>query len=36
VLATALQEELGLKLEKREIRMETLVIDSADKVPTEN
>jgi uncharacterized protein (TIGR03435 family) len=35
-LATALLEQLGLKLEKREMQVEVLVIESADKVPTEN
>ena len=34
-LAAAL-EQLGLKLEKREMQMDVLVIDGADKVPTEN
>jgi uncharacterized protein (TIGR03435 family) len=35
-LATALLEQLGLKLEKREVQVEVLVIEGADKVPTEN
>jgi len=35
-LAQALQEQLGLKLEKREVQVEVLVIDRADKVPVEN
>lgn len=35
-LATVLLEQLGLKLEKRDVQMEILVIESADKVPTEN
>ena len=35
-LETALLEQLGLKLEKREMQVEVLVIEGADKVPTEN
>jgi uncharacterized protein (TIGR03435 family) len=35
-LATALLEQLGLKLEKREMQVKVLVIEGADKVPTEN
>lgn len=35
-LATALQDQLGLRLEKRDLDVEILVIDRADKVPTEN
>ncbi len=35
-LAQALQEQLGLKLEKRDIQVELLVVDRADKVPVEN
>jgi uncharacterized protein (TIGR03435 family) len=33
---TALQEELGLKLEARKMPVETLVIDHVERVPTEN
>jgi uncharacterized protein (TIGR03435 family) len=32
----AIEEQLGLKLEKQEIQMEMLVIDRAEKLPTEN
>jgi uncharacterized protein (TIGR03435 family) len=35
-LKTALLEQLGLRLEKREMQMEVLMIEGADKVPTEN
>jgi uncharacterized protein (TIGR03435 family) len=33
---TALQEQLGLKLESRKVPVEFLVIDHVDKIPTEN
>jgi uncharacterized protein (TIGR03435 family) len=35
-LAQALEEQLGMKLEKREIQVEVLVVDRADKVPVGN
>jgi uncharacterized protein (TIGR03435 family) len=33
---TALQEQLGLKLEARKVPVEILVIDHVEKVPSEN
>jgi uncharacterized protein (TIGR03435 family) len=33
---TALQEQLGLRLESQKVQVETLVIDHVDKIPTEN
>ena len=35
-LFQALQEKLGLKLEARKSPVDILVVDSAEKVPTEN
>lgn len=35
-LFTALQEQLGLKLESQKVPVDHLVIDHADKIPTEN
>jgi len=35
-LATALQEQLGLRLEKREMAVEILIVHRADRVPVEN
>jgi uncharacterized protein (TIGR03435 family) len=35
-LATALQEQLGLRLEKREMAVDLLIVDRADRVPVEN
>ena len=36
VAISALQDELGLRLEGRKVRLDVLVVDSADKTPTEN
>jgi uncharacterized protein (TIGR03435 family) len=36
ILMTGLQEELGLKLESRKMPVDLLIIDHAEKVPTEN
>jgi uncharacterized protein (TIGR03435 family) len=35
-LITAVQEQLGLKLESKKIPLDVLVIEKAEKVPTEN
>jgi uncharacterized protein (TIGR03435 family) len=36
VATSALQDELGLKLETRKVRLEVLVVDHAEKTPSEN
>lgn len=36
MIVTGLQEELGLKLESKKVPLDLLVIDHAEKVPTEN
>ena len=36
IIMTGLQEELGLKLESRKMPLDLLIIDHAEKVPTEN
>jgi uncharacterized protein (TIGR03435 family) len=33
---TAIEEQLGLKLERRDVQLETIVIDHVDREPTEN
>jgi len=35
-IATAIQQQLGLRLDAKKIQLDTLVIDKADKVPTAN
>ena len=35
-LTTAIQQQLGLRLDAKKIQLDTLVIDKADKTPTEN
>jgi len=36
IIMNGLQEELGLKLESRKVPLDLLIIDRAEKVPTEN
>ena len=36
VLLSAMEEQIGLKLERRKIPLEMLIIDQGNKVPTEN
>jgi len=36
IIMTGLQEELGLKLESRKMPLDLLIVDHAEKVPTEN
>ena len=36
VVAIALQEELGLKLVKSTVRLDVIVVDHAEKIPTDN
>jgi uncharacterized protein (TIGR03435 family) len=32
----AVEEQLGLKLEKKKIQIDVLIVDHIDKIPTEN
>jgi uncharacterized protein (TIGR03435 family) len=36
IIKAALEEKLGLKLESRKMPLDLLVVDSAEKMPTEN
>jgi uncharacterized protein (TIGR03435 family) len=36
VATSALQDELGIKLEQRKIQLEVLIVDHAEKTPSEN
>jgi uncharacterized protein (TIGR03435 family) len=35
-LTAALEKQLGLRLEHRKVPLESLVVDSGNKIPTEN
>jgi uncharacterized protein (TIGR03435 family) len=36
IVKAALEQQLGLKLESRKMPLDVLVVDSAEKIPTEN